>query len=55
MGMADYDRVLLKVRYRGAHTLGQQWTESGGCDGVVVEEFQIVEGQKITLTEVQGE
>jgi hypothetical protein len=54
MAIADYDRVILKVRYRGAHTIGQQWVESKGWESVVAEEFQIIESQKISLTEVHG-
>jgi len=46
-------RVMLKVRYRGAHTEGTQWPESKVPDSVVVEEFQIIEGQKLCWQETQ--
>ncbi len=54
MVVTYHGRVILKVRYRGAHTLGRQWLESKDWETIVAEEFQIIEGQKITLTEVQG-
>lgn len=48
------DRVMLKILYRGAHTLGMQWPESKEPDSVVAEEFMIVPGQKLYATAVQG-
>jgi|SRR5579864_5706556 len=46
-------RVVLKVRYRGAHTEGTQWPEATTPDSVVAGEFQIIEGQKLTWQEIQ--
>jgi hypothetical protein len=46
-------RVMLRVRYRGAHTEGTLWLESKVPDSVVTEEFQIIEGQKLTWRKIE--